>query len=161
MTTQYYAVLTIWNDFPEGFSDLDTALYNKAKEMTLAGKMAKGTFRQRFPSIDHIPAGWQISDTYNPTPHLPGAFEQERTPYAPVVSNRTLRRDNDTQIVYISLPDVEYKGVRVFKTEADAEEWMAFTYSLGAAQSRIMTEQDIANLGLTWPDDSIIATYFV
>jgi hypothetical protein len=159
--SQYPVVLTIWNDFPEGTSDLDTAIFNKAKQMTLDGKMALGSFRQRFPAIDHIPAGWKISDAYNPTPHLPGQFEQERVPYAPLVSNRILRRDNDTETVYISLPTDEYKGVRIFKTEADAEEWIAFTYSLGATQSRIMSEQDIANLGLTWPDDSVLATYFV
>jgi hypothetical protein len=159
--TQYPVVLTISTDFTPGHSDLTTAVYAKAKQMTLEGKMAKGTLRQAFPSFDHVPDDYMFSDVYNPTPHFATADDIEKRLYGPLFTNRTMRRDDATKIVYITMPDGEYKGVRVFKTQADAEEYIEFVYSLGAVQSRIMTEQDIDNLGLTWPDDSVIATYFV
>lgn len=160
--SQYPAVLTIMNDFVAGHNALNDAVVNKAKEMTLAGKMAKGTMRSSevFGSLDHVPIGWKFSDAYSPTPSVEGPEDQERKKYAPIVSNRIFRRDPATQTVYISVPEDEFKAVRVFKTKADAEEWIAFMYSLGVSQSRIMSEQDIANLGMNWPADSVIANYF-
>jgi len=159
--SQYPAVLTIMNDFVAGHNALNDAVVNKAKEMTLAGKMAKGTMRSSevFGSLDHVPIGWKFVDAYSPTPSVLGPADAERGKYGPIVSNRIFRRDPETQTVYITVPD-EFKAVRVFKTEADAEEWIAFMYSLGVSQSRIMTDQDIANLGMNWPADSVIANYF-
>jgi hypothetical protein len=159
--TQYFVVLSIWDESAGGPGTFNEVVFNKVRQMINEGKMVKGTLRNQFPSFDHVPVGYMVSDPFHPEPHFFTETDIANKDLGALFTNRIFRTDNDAKIVYITMPTGEWKGVRVLKTQADADEWIAFCYSLGAINSRIMTEQEIAELAVTWPADSVIANYFV
>lgn len=145
-TRKYFPVLILRNigDFPVKGSDLDLLIMSKAREMVNAGKMVKGSCpsvpgvaKPSFDGLDYIP----LTTNYN----LIHTQEQ---------------LDNQPLSTRYTTGDMQPKSIRVFTSEAAANEWITFITGLDAIDAFIISEEEVATFDV-WPGDSVFDQYVV
>jgi hypothetical protein len=148
--TAFFVVSTQW---PEGTlpnSDLNAVLMAKAREMVDAGKLVKGTLPHA--GVNTYPS------TYSNATH-PERGTVAKSELQAFVSNLIIEFDDATQTVHGRYPAGEpQKLLRIFTTEAAANEWCEFVLQYGAFNALILTPEE-ANGLVALPADDIIQQY--
>jgi hypothetical protein len=172
MATNYFVVLTQWpvggapnqvgTKDADGVSELQQACSDKGWEMIQAGKMVRADCPTKNVGQYHV-TGLTDGPVH---PIIPSNlavsygrswFSSGRDKYLNAISTSRARA------AALELPD-EFdndetpKFLRIFVTEAAANEWNDFSLSLGATYSIVLTPAEYEPLDLI-PDDSIIAQY--
>lgn len=143
---KYFPVLIVRNvgNFPVKGSDLDLLIMSKAREMVNSGKMVKGSC----PSI----------------PGTPKAYF-DGMDYIPLTTNYNLvhtQEQLDSQLLSTRYTTGELapKSIRVFTSEAAANEWITFITGLDANSAVILSLEEIATFEV-WPEDALFDQYVV
>jgi hypothetical protein len=118
----------------------------KVREMIDAGKMVKGTLPYN---------GRNNIEGYTNLGHPIGNLAEER----PLASNIVLTYNEETKTFNGGRPEGEpAKFLRMFTSEAAANEWCQFTLQYGALTSMILTPEQVATL-IELPPDEVIQQY--
>jgi hypothetical protein len=143
---KYFPVLITRNvgTFPAKGTDLDLLIMSKAREMVHNGKMVKGS-----------------------CPSIPGKPKVtfDGMDYIPLTSNYNLihtqeELDNKPFSTKYTTGDLAPKSIRVFTSEAAANEWITFITGLDATSAVILSLEEIATFEV-WPEDALFDQYVV
>jgi hypothetical protein len=174
MATNYFVVLTQWSvggapnqvgtKDADGVSELQQACSDKGWEMIQAGKMVRADCPTKNDSLAQLDGKFTDGTPFHPivpsnlaVSYGRSWFSSGRDKYLNAIATS---RDRS---IALALPD-EFnndetpKFLRIFVTEAAANEWNDFALSLGATFSIVLTPAEYEPLDLI-PDDSIIAQY--
>jgi hypothetical protein len=142
---KYFPVLIIRNvgAYPTKGTDLDLLIMSKAKQMVDAGKMVKGSCpifadKAKPPIADLDYTSWFTN--YN------------------LIHTQEMTENHDVSAKF-STGAVEPKSIRVFTSEAAANEWITFITGLDAQQAMILTAEQALEFVNPWPDDSVFDQY--
>jgi hypothetical protein len=144
----FFVVSTVYAPGSLPNRDYHDLVTNKVREMIAAGKLVKGT-------LPH--ATKNSTDGYTNVSDPIGDLVEER----PFATNIVLTFNEQTKTFTGGrVPGEPAKFLRIFTSQAAAEEWCEFALQYGAINALILTPEEAAEL-VDLPPDEVIQQYVV